>query len=160
MLLESFEGMPPPIPEHIIHVHGIQEPEMATLLINGLIKAGLPAQTDKYCRLSDDEKLSVEEIKELVSDKIWTGYLWYDPDVQWWNSFSKDGINILKYGNKKIQRKFVFEDDKLYFLMDIKGQKFKSYWSIYRNKYGNYEQKNEYVIVYETAVASFSVQKK
>ena len=52
--------MSAPIPEHIIHVSGIQEPEMANLLINGLIKAGLPANPDQYCRLSNDEKISVE----------------------------------------------------------------------------------------------------
>ena len=98
--LKGFEGMPPPIPEHIIHVYYIQIPEMADLLINGLIKAGLPAQPDSYCRLSEDEKLSIEEVKKLAFDKTWTGYFWFAPKVQFCFQWSKNDRYTFKSGKR------------------------------------------------------------
>jgi adenylate cyclase len=160
LFLKAFRGLSAPIPEHVIHIHGIQEPEKADLLINGLIKAGLPSQPGQYCRLSNDEKLSVEEVKELVSDKAWTGYYWMRPDKQWWKYWSKDGISTHKMGGRAKKRDFGFENDKFYCVVDVRGRKIKQYWAFYRNPHGTYEQKNEYVQVHENFVGPFSVEKQ
>jgi TolB-like protein len=157
--LKGFKGSRAPSPEHIIHVNSIQKPEMADLLINGLIKAGFPAQPDNYSRLSNDEKLSVEEVKEIVFGKTWTGYYWHRPSVQWWESFLKDGKYTYKERTYKAEREYGFEEDKLYVVREFKGGKIKTYPTIYRNPHGNFDQKNQYFCVTEVGAWSFSVQK-
>jgi adenylate cyclase len=158
--LKGYKGTPPPIPEHVIHVNVVQKPEMADLLINGLIKAGLPAQPDSYCRLSEYEKLSIEEVKKLAFDKIWTGYFWMAPKVQFWFQWSKNATYNFKYGKKVSKREVTFEDDKFYDLIDVGGRKVKSYMNIYRNPHGSYEQKNEYIFQYVAGAWPFSVENK
>ena len=133
---------------------------MADLLINGLIKAGLPAQPNSYCRLSEDEKLSIEEVKKLAFDKTWTGYFWYAPKVQFWYQWSKNDRYTFKSGETVLKREAIFEGDKLYVLMDIDVRKVKAYINIYRNPHGSYEQKNEYIIQHEAAAWPFSVENK
>ena len=156
--LKGYEGIPAPIPEHIIHVNFIQTPEMADLLINGLIKAGLPAQPDSYSRLSEDEKLSIEEVKKLAFDKTWTGYFWFAPKVQFFFQWSKNDRYTVKSGTTVLKREAIFEGDKLYVLIDVGGRKVKQYINIYRNPHGSYEQKNEYIIQYEAGTWPFSVE--
>ncbi len=156
--LKVYEGLPPPIPEAIIHAYGIQKPEMADLLINGLIKAGLPAQPDSYCRLSEDEKLSVDEVKKLAFDKLWTCNFWGTPDVRFWLQWSKNDRFTYKYGGNMFKMEVIFKADKFYALQDIGGRKIKSYFNIYRNPHGSYEQKNEYILQDEVAISFFSVE--
>ena len=156
--LKGYEGMPPPIPEYIIHVYGIQKPEMADLLINGLIKAGLPALPDSYCRLSENEKLSVDEVKKLAFGKLWKCYFWGTPDVRFSLQWSKNVTYTYKSGGKMIKREVISEGDKSYALIDIGGRKIKSYYNIYPNPHGRYERKNEYIIQNEVAILFFSVE--
>ncbi len=158
--LKGYEGIPAPIPEHIIHVNTVQKPEMADLLINGLIKAGLPTKPDSYCRLSEDEKLSIEEVKKLAFDKIWTGYFWFAPNVQFWYQWSRNNTYTMKFGQSSFKREAIFGGDKLYVLSDIGEPKVKAYINIYRNPHGSYEQKNEYIIQHEGGAWPFSVENK
>ncbi len=157
--LKGFKGSRAPSPEHIIHVNSIQKPEMADLLINGLIKAGFPAQPDNYSRLSNDEKLSVEEVKEIVFGKTWTGYYWHRPGVQWWETFLKDGKYTYKERTYRAEKEYGFEEGKFYVVNEFKGGKIKTYPTIYRNPHGNFDQKNQYFCVTEVGAWSFSVQK-
>ena len=158
--LKGYAGFPDPIPEHVIHVNGVQKPETADLLINGLIKAGLPAQPDHYSRLSDAEKLSVEEVKKLAIGRTWTGSLWIAPRVKFWFHWSEDGTRTLKLGGTTNKKEFGFEDDHLYVVNDVEGRKIKSHINIYRRPYGSYEQKNEYILLYEGGVWPFSAEKE
>ena len=149
----------PPPPEVIIHDWGIQKPEMADLLINGLINAGLPALPDSYCRLSESERLSIEEVKEIVIDKTWKGNFWFSPGAGFLDYFLKNGENTFKAGLSEENREYGFDENGLYILKNVKGMKLKSYRTIYRNPHGNYDQRNEYISVDEVTVASFSVLK-
>ncbi len=149
----------PPSPERIIRDWGIQKPEMADLFINGLIKAGLPALPDSYCRLSESERLSIEEVKEIVIDKTWKGNFWFSPGSGFLDYFLKNGENTLKTGLSEENREYGFDENGLYILKNVKGMKVKSYRTIYRNPHGNYDQRNEYIYVDEVTVASFSVLK-
>jgi TolB-like protein/class 3 adenylate cyclase len=157
--IKVFPGHYPPPPEHIIYFEGIQKPEMADLLINGLMKAGLPAWPDSYSLLSETEKLSIEEVKEIVIDKTWKGNFWLMPSNRFLDFFLKNGKNTLKAGLSEKNREFGFDENALYIMKNIKGRKLKSYRAIYRNPNGNYNQKNEYIYVDEVEVASFSVLK-
>ncbi|MDH3837006.1 MAG: hypothetical protein OET57_09670, partial [Desulfobacteraceae bacterium] len=148
-----------PSPEHIIRDWGIQKPEMADLFINGLIKAGLPALPDSYCRLSESERLSIEEVKEIVIDKTWKGNFWFSPSTGFLDYFLKNGENTFKAGLSEENREYGFDENGLYILKNVKGMKLKSYRTIYRNPHGNYDQRNEYISVDEVTVASFSVLK-
>jgi tetratricopeptide (TPR) repeat protein len=156
----SFPSHYPPAPERIIHENSIKEPEMADLLINGLIKAGLPIMPDSYCRLSEAEKLSIEEVKEIVIGKTWKG------NVNLWAAaggflhyFLKNGKSTLKFGLSEENWEYGFDENAIYILKNVEGMKLKSYRAIYRNPHGNYDQRNEYIFVDEVTVASFSVLK-
>jgi TolB-like protein len=149
----------PPSPEYIIFSEGIQKPEMADLLINGLMKAGLPGLPDSYCHLTEAEKLSIEEVKEIVIDKTWMGNLFFSPANRFWDYFFKDGKNTFKIRVSEENREYGFDENGLYILKNVKGMKVKSYRTIYRNPLGNYARKNEYIFVDEADVASFSVLK-
>ncbi|MDX1738219.1 MAG: tetratricopeptide repeat protein, partial [Alphaproteobacteria bacterium] len=149
----------PPPPELIIRDWGIQNPEMADLLINGLMKVGLPAVPDSYCRLSESERLSIEEVKEIVIDKTWKGNFWFISSFGFWDYFLKNGENTLKTLFSTENREYGFDENGLYVLKNVKGMKVKSYRTIYRNPHGHYDQRNEYISVDEVMVASFSVLK-
>jgi len=159
LFLKGYGGNDP-MPELVIHLYYIQKSENATLLINGLIKAGMPTQHDKYCRLSGDEKVSYEEVKKLVIGNTWTGYFWWPPRDQWWNNFTIDGINTLTYRGRTIKREYGFHDELLYVFRHVQTQRWKSVWTIYRNKHGVYDKKNEYIVLNESFIGKFSVQEE
>jgi hypothetical protein len=109
--------------------------------------------------LSESERLSIEEVKEIVIDKTWKGKFWFLLNFRFFDYFLKNGENTLKIGLSEENREYGFDENGLYILKNVKGMKVKSYRTIYRNPHGNYDQRNEYIFVDEVMVASFSVLK-
>ena len=130
--------------------------EHADRFAEGLLKAGLPGKPGGYYRISEERKLTGEEIRYLFFGKKTTGF-W--GKHQWEINRTKDGEatylrNSKPFGSGKswIEGNVLCNQfEKLYgglsYCMDV-----------YRNPEGTSEEKNEYVIVDDKGIFGCSVE--
>jgi TolB-like protein/Flp pilus assembly protein TadD len=74
----------------VMYFYPFKDPEVADRFAEGLLKAGLPGQPSGYYKISEEKKLTGEEIRELVFGKETTGINPWT-EHQWWMDCTKDG---------------------------------------------------------------------
>jgi TolB-like protein/class 3 adenylate cyclase/Flp pilus assembly protein TadD len=77
----------------VMYFYPFKDPEVVDRFAEGLLKAGLPGQPSGYYKISEEKKLTGEEIRELVFGKETTGINPWT-EHQWWMDCTKDGKAI------------------------------------------------------------------
>jgi tetratricopeptide (TPR) repeat protein len=73
-----------------MYLHPFKDKEVEKRFAEGLIKAGLPGEPGEYYKIHQENKLTGDQIKDLIFDQTVTGF-----DIvsgkQWWIKRNKDG---------------------------------------------------------------------
>ena len=138
--------------------------EVADRLADGLLKAGLPGQPSGYCKVSQEDKLTGEEIKPLVFGRAVTG-LSPLKEPEWRIHRTKDGeityqgswpFGIMPPGKRSGSGKSWIEGDMLYEQWKYIFRGLKYHMAVYRNPEGTPEMKNQYFFVTDFGIFPWS----
>ena len=130
--------------------------------IEGLTKAGkddFKVDSSNYSKVQKDQKLSQQEIENLVTEKILSGFL---RSFLWSRSNFKDGTSILSYSKEgqtimKMNGKIWVEGDSICCQYDKNYDGLKYCGEVYYNPVGNQVNKNEYFWLTDFYLYPFSI---
>ena len=140
--------------------------EVADRLADGLLKAGLPGQPSGYCKVSQEDKLTGDEIKPLVFGRTITGFspLKHASSPAWRIHRTKDGeityqgdwpFSILETGVSAGGKSWI-EGDMLCDQWKYIFRGLKYHMAVYRNPEGTPEMKNQYLFVTDFGIFPWS----
>jgi hypothetical protein len=110
----------------------------------GLIKADLPGELSGFYKISAENRLTGEEIRELFFGRKVAG-LTPASGKQWWVERSKDGKAAIRDGDNADIGKSWIEEDMLCDQWDNLYESLRDCWVIYRNPEGTPENSDEYL---------------
>jgi hypothetical protein len=136
--------------------------EVADRLADGLLKAGLPGQPSGYCKVSQEDKLTGEEIRPLVFGRTASGL-----DLEAIGGFisTKDGeithqgnwpFSIMEAGKSASGKSWIEGDmlcEQFYLPSGIASI---THMAVYRNPEGTPEMKNQYFFVTDFGIFPWS----
>ena len=145
-----------------------KDKEVEKRFADGLIKAGIPGEPGGYYKVYQENKLTGEEIKDLVFDQTVTGF-----DIisgkQWWIKRTEDGKATYR-GPKGFVKGEVSDVEETSDIGKswVEGNRLCNQWAnlyegledcfpIFDNPEGTYEKKDEYIGVAVYGFVSFSV---
>jgi hypothetical protein len=152
--------------QRVMYYWAFKDFHMANLFAEGLLKAGLPGRPYDYYKVSDEDRLTGEQIKELLFGQTITGIdLWYG--MQWWIARTENGEATYRDDLSDSERGIQDRAATLY-LRDVAGPDAGKSWingnmlceqwksrikaqkycvCIFRNPLGTAENMNEYLLI-------------
>jgi len=132
----------------------VKDRQVSDRYANGLVKAGLPGQPSKYYKIYEENRLSGEEIRNLVSGQEITVYEWRHT---YWFDHSEKGrlMNI----SRAREGKWWIEGDMICYQMEsgpVKG--LKDCGEIYRNPDALPGSKKQYLHVKDYTIAALTTK--
>jgi len=151
-----------------MYLRPFKDKEVEKRFADGLIKAGIPGEPGGYYKVYQENKLTGEEIKDLVFDQTVTGF-----DIisgkQWWIKRTEDGKATYR-GPKGFVKGEVSDVEETSDIGKswVEGNRLCNQWAnlyggledcfpIFYNPEGMYEKKDEYIGVAVYGFVSFSV---
>ncbi len=151
-----------------MYLRPFKDKDVEKRLSDGLIKAGLPGEPGGYYKISQKNKLSGDEIRDLVFNKTATGF-----DVlsgkQWWIERSNDGTTTYHGPNGYMKRETsdveeISDSGKSW----VEGNRLCNQWEnlyggledhfpVYKNPEGTSDKKDEYIGITVYGFVPFSV---
>jgi len=122
----------------------------------GYLQAGLPGEPSGYYKISAENRISDDEIRERFIGQQVTGFT-MTTGKPWHIERKKDGAATIQDGDKKDTGKSWIEDDMLCDQWDNFYEGLKDCWVIYRNPEGTPEGKDEYLGAPGYGVYPFSI---
>jgi hypothetical protein len=113
-------------------------------LAEGYVKAGLPGEPSGFYKISAENRLNGEELRELFLGRKVTGFT-LASGKQWWIERSKDGKATIRDGDDSDTGKSWIEEDMLCDQWDNLYESLKDCWVVYRNPEGTPEKNDEYL---------------
>ena len=110
----------------------------------GYVKAGLSGEPSGFYKISVENQLTGEEIKELFFGRKVTGFE-LTSGKQWWVERSKGGKATIRDGDDSDTGKSWVEADMLCDQWDNLYESLKDCWVVYRNPEGTPETNDEYI---------------
>jgi hypothetical protein len=110
----------------------------------GFIKAGLPGEPSGFYKISVENRMTGEEIRELFFERKVTG-INMASGKQWWVERSRDGKATVLAGDDSDHGKSWIEEDMLCDQWDNLYEGLKDCWVVYRNPEGTPEKNDEYL---------------
>jgi adenylate cyclase len=110
----------------------------------GYIKAGLQGEPSGFYKISTDNRLTGEEIRELFFGRKVTGFT-LATGKQWWIERSQDGKATIRDGDNADTGKSWIEENMLCDQWDNLYESLKDCWVVYRNPEGAPEKNDEYL---------------
>jgi hypothetical protein len=110
----------------------------------GFIKAGLPGEPSGFYKISVENRMTGEEIRELFFERKVTG-INMASGKQWWVERSRDGKATVLDGDDSDNGKSWIEEDMLCDQWDNLYEGLKDCWVVYRNPEGTPEKNDEYL---------------
>ncbi len=110
----------------------------------GYIKAGLPGEPSGFYKISAENRLTGEEIRELFFGRKVTGFT-LASGKQWWIERSQDGKATIRDGDDSDTGKSWIEENMLCDQWDNLYEGLKDCWVVYRNPDGIPENNDEYL---------------
>ena len=146
----------PAILQKVMYFFPFKNPEDADRLADGLLKAGLQGKPSGYYKVSEENRLTGEEIKDLFFGHTQTG-LWLGRP--WAISRTREGKAALLLDSKVIAsgRSWI-EGDMLCHQWEKRYEGLKYYISIFRNPEGTPQEKNEYILITDWTVIGASIE--
>jgi hypothetical protein len=118
--------------------------QVAERFAEGFIKAGLPGEPSGFYKISAENRLTGEEIRELFFGRKVIGFT-LASGKQWWVERGKDGKATIREGNDSDTGKSWIEEDMLCDQWDNFYEGLKDCWVVYRNPEGTPENYDEYL---------------
>lgn len=118
--------------------------QVAERFAEGYVKAGLPGEPSGFYKISKENRLTGEEIRELFFGRKVTGFT-LASGKQWWVERSKDGKATLRDGDNADTGKSWIEENMLCDQWDNLYEGLKDCWVVYRNPEGTPEKNDEYL---------------
>jgi TolB-like protein len=134
----------------------LKDPKTADRLADGLIKAGLSGQPSGYYKVSEENKLTGEEIRRLSFGRTVAGVdLW--SGEKWWVDRTKEGETNFRglYPGLTTGTSWI-EGDMLCHQWQVHSGKRKYCGPVFRNPEGTPETKNEYLLITYIGIYPFS----
>jgi tetratricopeptide (TPR) repeat protein len=163
MAFENYAKCTKPVGEYNLrrrmYWYSFKDQEVANRFAEGLLKAGLDGEKSGYYKINEESRLTGEEIKKIYFGRTVTGI---QPHVreQWWYKSSKDGKKtkywIKNYPNWADSGQCWLEGDLLCIQYKKSWGGLKSCFPVYRNPEGTREEKNEYLMVMDIGIFSWS----
>lgn len=110
----------------------------------GYIKAGLPGEPSGFYKISAENRVTGEEIRELFFGRKVTGFT-LASGKQWWIERSQDGKATIRDGDDSDTGKSWIEENMLCDQWDNLYEGLKDCWVVYRNPDGIPENNDEYL---------------
>ena len=110
----------------------------------GYVKAGLPGEPSGFYKISAENRLTKEEIRELLFGHKVTGFS-LASGKQWWIERSTEGRATIRDGDDYDNGKSWIEEDMLCDQWDNLYEGLKDCWVIYRNPEGTQEKSDVYI---------------
>ncbi|MFH1082910.1 MAG: tetratricopeptide repeat protein [Pseudomonadota bacterium] len=147
-----------PIPanlRNLMYGFPIKNPKVADRLASGLVMAGMPGGTSGYLKISDQNRLTGNEIKMLLFGRTMIGFEPFTEE-QFWVDRTKDGKATLRSLPGSDTGKSWVEGDILTDQWDLfmEGVKLSGY--VFRNPDGTPKKKDEYLRLDDFGFISFS----
>jgi len=143
----------------IMYMFPFKDLEVSDRFAGGLIKAGagLLAETLDYPKISKKNKLSGDEIKNLIFGR---SIIATSSGYEWKISFAENGEVNRQTSWNSASGTYWIEGDQLWIQWKYMYEGLKSSKDIYRNPGGTNEMKNEYLYITDWSIVSFSVVEK
>ncbi len=113
-------------------------------IAEGYIKAGMPGEPSGFYKMSKENRLTGEEIRELFFGRKVTGFT-LGTKKQWWVERSQDGKATIRDGDKSDSGKSWIEENMLCDQWDNLYESLTDCWVVYRNPEGTPEKNDEYL---------------
>ena len=139
-----------------MYLRPFKDKEVEKRFADGLIKAGLPGEPGEYYKIHQENKLTGEQIKDLIFDQTVTGF-----DIvsgkQWWIKRNKDGKGkVADVEEISDTGKSWVEANRLYNQWTNLYGGLEDCFPIYKNPEGMPEKKDEYIGVAVYGFVPFS----
>jgi tetratricopeptide (TPR) repeat protein len=110
----------------------------------GYVKAGLQGEPSRFYKISAENRLTGEEIRELFIGRKVTGFN-LATGKQWWVERNQDAKATIRDGDKSDTGKSWIEENMLCDQWDNLLESLRDCWVIYRNPEGTPEMNDEYL---------------
>jgi hypothetical protein len=137
---------------------------VADRLAKGLLKAGLKSKTSRYIRVSEEDRLSGEEIRQLLFGRVRIGNSYDILDTFIREEISENGKstkrnNIIMVGDN-VGTSWIENDILCNRYHDLYQGGLERCGPIFRNPNGTEKLKNEYVQIYDSGPWEWSIEKQ
>jgi len=156
--IKRLNGWHPPI-QFLYYAWPFKDSKVTDRLAKGLVKAGLQGNFLKYYKLSEENKLNGQEIKQLLFGKTSTGYVYGIKDLKFVRHINDDGKVEFSYKGKTYTGKAWVENESICRVIEQYLGGLKNCAEIYRNPEGDELTKTEYFSVTDYGIFLFSVEK-
>jgi adenylate cyclase len=157
-LEKGIKGWPPTMKSlrSIMTMLPLKDSQMKERFAEGYLKAGLPGEPSGYYKITAENRLTGDEIRERFIGHQVTG-LTIATGKPWHIERKEDGSANIQDSDKKDTGKSWVEDDMLCDQWDHFYEGLKDCWVIYRNPEGTAEGKDEYLGAPGYGVYPFSI---
>jgi len=140
------EGWPPTMKNvrFIMTTLPLNDLQVTERFAEGLVKAGLPGEPSGFYKITAENRLTGDEIRERFFGRkvIGSDIVSKQP---WWIERSEDGSSIIRNSDKYDTGKSWIEEDMLCDQWDKLYESLKDCWVVYRNPEGTPENKDVYL---------------
>jgi len=146
MLEKNLKGWPDATKNvrYIMSLWLLKDLQAAERFAEGYVKAGLPGEPSGFYKISAENRLTGEEIRELFFGRKVTGFT-LGSGKQWWVERNRDGKATIRDGDDSDTGKSWIEADMLCDQWDNLYESLKDCWVVYRNPEGTPEKNDEYL---------------
>jgi len=126
--------------------------EVAERFAKGLLKAGIGGELSEYYKLFEENRLTAEEIREVMFGRTRSGFLNVNLEVD----ITKDGKSSFRGGSTSDVGRVWIEGDMFCFQWEIFYDSSTCCCTVFRNPEGTPEKKNEYLDVCDSGISTWS----
>jgi hypothetical protein len=158
MLDKAMEGYPPTMKNlrFMMTMYPLKDLHVMQRIAESYIKAGLPGEPSGFYKISAENRLTGDEIRELFIGRKMTGFNMVSKKP-WWIERSEDGKAVIRDGDKSDTGKSWVEEDMLCDQWDHLYENLKDCWVVYRNPEGTSENTDEFLGAPGYGIYPFSV---
>ena len=138
----------------LMYMFPLKDPVVAERIADGLIKAGLTGEPSGYYKISEENRLTGDEIRDLVFGRTITGF---DLLGQWWIDFTKTGKSNMRGGMQGSDTgKSWIEDNMLCQQWEKNFLGIKYCAPVFRNPEGTPEALDKYLLIGDMGISPWS----
>ena len=158
MLDKGTKGWPPTMKNvrFISTMLPLKDLQVMERFAEGYVKAGLPGEPSGFYKISAENRLTGDEIREQLFGRKVTGFNMVS-EKPWWIERSEDGRAIIRDGDNSDTGKSWIEEDMLCDQWDNLYESLRDCWVIYRNPEVTPDKNDEYLGVPGYGIYPFSL---
>jgi hypothetical protein len=146
MLEKATEGSPPTMKNvrFMMTRYPLKDLQVMERIAESYLRAGLPGEPSGFYKISAENRLTGEEIRELFIGRKVTGFNMVS-EKPWWIERSEDGKATIRDGDNADTGKSWIEEDMLCDQWDNLYENLKDCWVVYRNPEVAPDKNDEYL---------------